>query len=145
MCVFLFTGTQKAEENGEDYDRVKLLDKTADELERMEKKRKKKNPDEGFSGLDHIWWYVILYILIFWVQESYQLSFCVPSFNHYGFHVTRPSIFQFVYLRQAWVSPTFVSQCTSVVLTKIYGRKILGCSNHVVTKMCLKSRRIIGW
>ena len=54
LCVFLFTGTQKAEENGEDYDRVKLLDKTADELERMEKKRKKKNPDEGFSGLDHI-------------------------------------------------------------------------------------------
>ena len=46
----LFIGAQKAEENGEDYDRVKLLDKTADELERMEKKRKKKNPDEGFSG-----------------------------------------------------------------------------------------------
>ena len=48
--VFLFIGKQKAEENGEDYDRVKLLEKTADELERMERKRKKKNPDEGFSG-----------------------------------------------------------------------------------------------
>ena len=41
---------QKAKEDGEDYDRVKLWDKGADEVERMQKKRKKKNPDEGFSG-----------------------------------------------------------------------------------------------
>ena len=51
------------------------------------------------------------------------IPFCVPSFNHYGLHVTRPNILQFVYLRQAWVSPTFVSWCTSVVLTKFMGEK----------------------
>ncbi|XP_065907425.1 pre-mRNA-splicing factor syf2-like isoform X3 [Dysidea avara] len=39
----------KAEEDGEDYDRVKLWDKGADELGRMQRKRKKKNPDVGFS------------------------------------------------------------------------------------------------
>ncbi|XP_065906752.1 pre-mRNA-splicing factor syf2-like [Dysidea avara] len=43
---------KKAEEDGEDYDRVKLWDKGADELERLQKKRKKKNPDEGFSDYE---------------------------------------------------------------------------------------------
>ncbi|KAJ3613190.1 hypothetical protein NHX12_019442 [Muraenolepis orangiensis] len=37
-------------ENGEDYHRVKLLDIGAEDAERWEKKKKKKNPDPGFSG-----------------------------------------------------------------------------------------------
>uniref|UniRef100_A0A3Q2U5K5 Pre-mRNA-splicing factor SYF2 n=1 Tax=Fundulus heteroclitus TaxID=8078 RepID=A0A3Q2U5K5_FUNHE len=35
---------------GEDYNRVKLLEVTADEAERWERKKKKKNPDTGFAG-----------------------------------------------------------------------------------------------
>lgn len=35
---------------GEDYDRVKLLEITADDAERWERKKKKKNPDTGFAG-----------------------------------------------------------------------------------------------
>uniref|UniRef100_A0A3Q4GXJ8 Pre-mRNA-splicing factor SYF2 n=1 Tax=Neolamprologus brichardi TaxID=32507 RepID=A0A3Q4GXJ8_NEOBR len=35
---------------GEDYNRVKLLDITADDAERWERKKKKKNPDTGFAG-----------------------------------------------------------------------------------------------
>ncbi|XP_066535157.1 pre-mRNA-splicing factor syf2 [Hoplias malabaricus] len=35
---------------GEDYDRVKLLEISAEDAERWEKKKKKKNPDPGFSG-----------------------------------------------------------------------------------------------
>lgn len=41
---------QEAEALGEDYDRVKLLEVGADEAERWERKKKKKNPDPGFSG-----------------------------------------------------------------------------------------------
>ncbi|MBN3306386.1 SYF2 factor, partial [Amia calva] len=37
-------------ENGEDYDRVKLLEISAEDAERWERKKKKKNPDPGFSG-----------------------------------------------------------------------------------------------
>ncbi|CAB1453506.1 unnamed protein product [Pleuronectes platessa] len=37
-------------ENGEDYHRVKLLEITADDAERWERKKKKKNPDTGFAG-----------------------------------------------------------------------------------------------
>lgn len=45
-----FKARQEAEEAGLDYEREKLLDERADEVERMEAKRKrKKNPDEGFS------------------------------------------------------------------------------------------------
>jgi pre-mRNA-splicing factor SYF2 len=40
---------KEAEERGEDYDRLKLLDVGADELERLDRKKKKKNPDQGFS------------------------------------------------------------------------------------------------
>ncbi|XP_016517353.1 pre-mRNA-splicing factor syf2 [Poecilia formosa] len=36
--------------HGEDYHRVKLLEITADEAERWERKKKKKNPDTGFAG-----------------------------------------------------------------------------------------------
>lgn len=35
---------------GEDYDRVKLLEVTAGDAERWERKKKKKNPDPGFAG-----------------------------------------------------------------------------------------------
>ena len=39
-----------AEEAGDDYDRVKLLEIGAEEQERWDKKKKKMNPDPGFSG-----------------------------------------------------------------------------------------------
>lgn len=35
---------------GEDYDRVKLLEISAEDAERWERKKKKRNPDPGFSG-----------------------------------------------------------------------------------------------
>jgi len=41
---------QEAEARGEEYDRVKLLEVTADDAEKWERKKKKKNPDPGFSG-----------------------------------------------------------------------------------------------
>ena len=42
---------QEAEASGEDFDRVKLLEVGADEAEKWERKKKKKNPDQGFSGI----------------------------------------------------------------------------------------------
>lgn len=42
---------QECAANGEDYDRVKMLEITADDAERWERKKKKKNPDTGFAGL----------------------------------------------------------------------------------------------
>lgn len=42
---------QEAEARGENYDRVKLLEVTAEDADRLERKRKKKNPDQGFSGI----------------------------------------------------------------------------------------------
>jgi len=47
LCV-----VQEAEARGEEYDRVKLLEVTADDAEKWERKKKKKNPDPGFSGDD---------------------------------------------------------------------------------------------
>lgn len=41
-----------ASEKGDDYDRVKLLNISAIEAETMERKRKKKNPDQGFSDYE---------------------------------------------------------------------------------------------
>jgi len=41
---------QECAERGEDYHRVKLLDIGAEDAARWEKKKKKKNPDPGFSG-----------------------------------------------------------------------------------------------
>uniref|UniRef100_A0A673JV61 Pre-mRNA-splicing factor SYF2 n=1 Tax=Sinocyclocheilus rhinocerous TaxID=307959 RepID=A0A673JV61_9TELE len=38
-------------ERGEDYNRVKLLEISAEDAERWERKKKKKNPDPGFSGM----------------------------------------------------------------------------------------------
>jgi len=43
---------QEALDRGEDYDRVKHLDITADEAERLQRKKKKKNPDTGFSDYE---------------------------------------------------------------------------------------------
>lgn len=40
---------KKAELEGEDYERVKLLETSAADLERLERKKKKKNPDAGFA------------------------------------------------------------------------------------------------
>ncbi|KAJ7391341.1 pre-mRNA-splicing factor syf2 [Desmophyllum pertusum] len=41
---------KEAESRGEDYDRVKMLEMTAEDADKFERKRKKKNPDQGFSG-----------------------------------------------------------------------------------------------
>ena len=41
---------QECAEKGEDYDIVKLRDVGADETDRIDRKRKKKNPDQGFAG-----------------------------------------------------------------------------------------------
>ena len=49
--------SQQAELNGEDYEKVKMLETSAIELEKRERKKKKKNPDTGFAG------------------ESYHISF----------------------------------------------------------------------
>ena len=45
---------QEAELNGEDYEKVKLLETSASELERRDRKKKKKNPDTGFAGECHV-------------------------------------------------------------------------------------------
>lgn len=42
---------QECAERGEDYNRVKLLEISAEDAERWERKKKKKNPDPGFSGM----------------------------------------------------------------------------------------------
>ena len=41
---------QEAEETGEDYERQKMLQTSAADLERLQRKKKRKNPDPGFSG-----------------------------------------------------------------------------------------------
>ena len=42
---------QEAEAQGEDYDRLKLLEVTAEDAEKLDKRKKrKKNADVGFSG-----------------------------------------------------------------------------------------------
>ncbi|KAF2882546.1 hypothetical protein ILUMI_23624 [Ignelater luminosus] len=43
---------EEAAAKGEDYDRVKLLQVSATEAERLERKKKKKNPDMGFSDFE---------------------------------------------------------------------------------------------
>lgn len=40
---------EESSKEGKDYDRVKLLNISAVEAERLERKKKKKNPDQGFS------------------------------------------------------------------------------------------------
>ena len=41
---------QECEDNGEDFDRVKLMEIGAEQAERWDRMKKKKNPDPGFSG-----------------------------------------------------------------------------------------------
>lgn len=41
---------KECDESGENYAIAKLRDLGADEVEKMEKKKKRKNPDQGFSG-----------------------------------------------------------------------------------------------
>ncbi|CAG9767246.1 unnamed protein product [Ceutorhynchus assimilis] len=43
---------EEAAEKGEDYDRLKLLNVTAVDAEKLERKKKKKNPDVGFSDFE---------------------------------------------------------------------------------------------
>ncbi|XP_032519243.1 pre-mRNA-splicing factor Syf2 [Danaus plexippus] len=43
---------EEATKQGKDYDRVKLLNISAVEAERLERKKKKKNPDQGFSSYE---------------------------------------------------------------------------------------------
>ncbi|XP_013781382.1 pre-mRNA-splicing factor SYF2-like [Limulus polyphemus] len=43
---------QEAVSRGEDYDQVKLLEVGADDAEKWERKKKKKNPDKGFSDYE---------------------------------------------------------------------------------------------
>lgn len=42
----------EAKQRGEDYDRMKLLNVTALDAEKIERKKKKKNPDQGFSDFE---------------------------------------------------------------------------------------------
>lgn len=46
MCLLL----KECDESGENYSIAKLRDLGADEAEKMEKRKKRKNPDQGFSG-----------------------------------------------------------------------------------------------
>lgn len=46
----LTSDLQEARETGEDFDQLKRLETSAAELERRDRKRRKKNPDMGFSG-----------------------------------------------------------------------------------------------
>lgn len=41
---------QEAEAAGEDYNKIKLLETSASDMEKRERKKKKKNPDQGFAG-----------------------------------------------------------------------------------------------
>ena len=51
LISFMFNLHQEAEAQGEDYDRLKLLEVTADDADKLDKRRKrKKNADVGFSG-----------------------------------------------------------------------------------------------
>lgn len=43
---------EEASEKGEDYDRQKLLEISAVDAEKIERKKKKKNPDQGFSDFE---------------------------------------------------------------------------------------------
>ena len=48
--MLLVSNLQEAREAGEDYDQLKRMETSAAELERRDRKRRKKNPDMGFSG-----------------------------------------------------------------------------------------------
>jgi hypothetical protein len=42
---------QEAEARGEDFNRVKYLDTPAEEADKIGRKKKNANPDQGFAGL----------------------------------------------------------------------------------------------
>ena len=52
---------EEAQKKGEDYERKRLLSIPANICEKIEKKKKKKNPDEGFSDFEQA---AIRYFLI---------------------------------------------------------------------------------
>ena len=41
---------KEAEAAGEDYEKVKMLETSATDLDKRDRKKRKKNPDTGFSG-----------------------------------------------------------------------------------------------
>ncbi|XP_076069143.1 pre-mRNA-splicing factor syf2 [Oratosquilla oratoria] len=43
---------EKAVQEGQDYDRMRILNVSAEDAERWERRKKKKNPDEGFSTFE---------------------------------------------------------------------------------------------
>lgn len=46
----MYLWLQEAEAAGEDYEKVKMLETSATDMEKRERKKKKKNPDTGFAG-----------------------------------------------------------------------------------------------
>ena len=47
---------QECAARGEDYEKVKLLEISAEDAERWERRKKRKNPDLGFSGTAGLCW-----------------------------------------------------------------------------------------
>lgn len=47
---------QECAARGEDYEKVKLLEISAEDAERWERRKKKRNPDLGFSGTAGLCW-----------------------------------------------------------------------------------------
>ena len=78
---------QEAEAAGEDYERQKMLQTSASELERLERKRKKTNPDPGFSGEPPLCRPPSLF---FSLPSSILPSFLLPSltYSHFSSHTT---------------------------------------------------------
>lgn len=75
VCVCV---CQECAERGEDYHRVKLLEISAEDAERWARKKKKRNPDPGFSGrncwTDFVWLKVTV-MLIMCCSFVFNLSF----------------------------------------------------------------------
>lgn len=72
MCNAVISVCQECAERGEDYNRVKLLEISAEDAERWERKKKKRNPDPGFSGIKHssqLHHEYYLAVLIDWLRE----------------------------------------------------------------------------
>lgn len=67
---FLF---QECAARGEDYEKVKLLEISAEDAERWERKKRRKNPDLGFSGKTHLYF-------IEWACEV-SVAFSVSGFK----------------------------------------------------------------
>lgn len=74
---------------GKDYDRLKLLEVGADEAERWERRKKKKNPDQGFStyedatirsAANHILCTIITVLISVYFSQKLQLKLCSMKF-----------------------------------------------------------------